>query len=296
MKRRAYLSGAGALAGAVALDGMRPFAAGAQTIAVSDLIKRIPGITGVYARTLANGPPLAAVRAGEPFASASIIKLPIMLTAYRAFDAGTASLHDSVRLRAGDLIGGSPVLAYARAGQRMSLRSLLAAMIQQSDNSASNTLITTFGFAAINRVIRNSGMTGTRLGRHFADVVPAWHVSANITTPRDIGTLLFAIERGSREGLDTVASNAACRAMIQTLLGQEDKSKIPSGLPPGTPCANKTGEIDGVRNDAAIVDPFGDTPFILVVLTRALENTYAGDHGIAAIARRINQTVRSDSG
>ena len=108
-------------------------------------------------------------------------------------------------------------------------------------------------------------MTGTRLGRHFADVVPAWHVSANITTPRDVGTLLFAIERASREGLDTVASYASCRAMIQTLLGQEDKSKIPSGLPPGTPCANKTGEIDGVRNDAAIVDPFGDTPFILVV-------------------------------
>jgi beta-lactamase class A len=270
-----------------------PRKACAQRIRVHDLVARIPGITGVYARTLANEPPLVSVRAGEPFASASVIKLAIMLTAYRAFDARTASPQDLVTIRASDLIGGSPVLAGARPGQRYRIGELIHAMIQQSDNSASNALITAFGFGSINGVIRACGLTSTRLGRHFADYVPAWHVSANVTTPRDIGTLLYGIEHGSREGLDTVAKTASCRAMIDVLLGQEDKSKIPSGLPSGTPCANKTGEIDGVRNDAAIVDPYGDTPFVLVVLTRALDDTAAGDRGIAAIARRVNATVRS---
>ena len=258
-----------------------------------DLVARIPGITGVYARTLADGPPLVSVRAGEPFAAASVIKLAIMLTAYRAFDAGTATPNDRLTIRAADLIGGSPVLAYARPGQRFRMRELIHAMIRQSDNSASNALISAFGFSAINGVIHSCGLTGTRLGRHFADYVPAWHVSANVTTPRDIGTLLFSIERGSREELDTVAKAASCRAMIDVLLGQEDKSKIASGLPIGTPCANKTGEIDGVRNDAAIVDPFGETPYVLVVLTRALDDTSAGDRGIAAIARRINAKVQT---
>lgn len=286
MKRVAFLAGSVA----AAATGARP--ASAQNVLVHDLIARIPGITGVYARTPGNDPPLVAVRSGEPFASASVIKLTIMITAYRAFDAGTAAPDDRVRLRASDLIGGSPMLASAQAGQTYSMRDLLRAMIQQSDNSASNSLITAFGFEAINRVIRRSGMTGTRLGRHFADTVPAWHVSANVTTPRDIGVLLYQIERGQREGLDTIARYASCRAMIDTLLGQEDKSKIPSGLPPGTPCANKTGEIDGVRNDAAIVDPYGDAPFILVVMTRELNDTEAGNRGIAAIARRVNTTVR----
>ncbi len=292
MKRVTFV---GALTAATGLPALARAAAAAR-VPVGDLVARIPGITGVYARTLGDEPPLVAVRAGEPFASASVIKLPIMLTAYRAFDAGTARPDDEVTLRADDLIGGSPVLGYARAGQTFTLRDLIAAMITQSDNSASNTLISAFGFSAINHVIRQTGMNGTRLGRHFADVVPAWHVSANVTTPRDIGLLLFEIERGSREGLDTVARTASCRAMIDTLLGQEDKTKIPSGLPPGTPCANKTGEIDGVRNDAAIVDPYGDTPFVLVVLTRALNDTYAGNRGIAAIARRVNHTIRADSG
>ncbi len=288
MNRRAII--AGALAAAAMA---RPARAQAR-IGVADIVARIPGVTGVYARTLENAPPVVSVRAGEPFAAASVIKLAIMLTAYRAFDAGSASLDDEVALRASDLIGGSPTLAYAHPGQRFTLRALIHAMIQQSDNSASNTLISAFGFAMINDVIARCGMTGTRLGRHFADYVPAWHISANVTTPRDIGTLLYGIEHGSREEITTVATPAACRAMIDVLLGQEDKSKIPSGLPSGTPCANKTGEITGVRNDAAIVDPYGDSPFILVVLTRALDDTTAGNRGIAAIARRINTQLRAN--
>jgi beta-lactamase class A len=285
VKRRAF--GLGLLCAAAV-----PRAVSARSVHVHDIVARIPGVTGVYARTLDDAAPLVSVRAGEPFASASVIKLAIMVTVYRAYDAGTAAPDDRVPIHAADLIGGSPVLYYARAGQRYRMRDLVRAMIQQSDNSASNALISAFGFTQINGAIRACGLDATRLGRHFADVVPAWHVSANVTTPRDIGTLLYSIEHGSREGLDTVAKASSCRAMIDVLLGQEDKSKIASGLPAGTPCANKTGEIDGVRNDAAIVDPYGDAPYVLVVLTRALDDTTAGDRGIAAIARRVNALVR----
>lgn len=285
MRRIAFLGGA--LAAACA-----PSIATAQTVDIGDIVARIPGVTGVYARTMSDEAPLVAVRDGEPFASASVIKLAIMVTAYRAFDAGTASPGDLVTLRRADLIGGSPVLAGARPGQRFAIGDLIRAMIRQSDNSASNTLITTFSFVGINGVIRESGLSGTRLGRHFADVVPAWRRSENITTPRDMGTLLYGIERGAREGLDTLARAASCRAMIDVLLGQEDRSKIPAGLRTATQVANKTGEIDRVRNDAAIVDPYGDVPYVLVVLTRALADSGAGDRGIAAIARRIDGKLR----
>jgi beta-lactamase class A len=299
VKRRAFVAStvaAAALPPTARAAAALPRTARALPIGVHDILAGIPGITGIYARTLADESPLVSVRAGETFASASVIKLAIMVTAYRAFDAGWASPEDRVTIRASDLIGGSPTLISAAPGDRYRMRELVAAMIQQSDNSASNALITTFGFAAINGVIRSCGMTGTRLGRHFADYVPAGYVSLNVTTPRDIGTLLYGIEHGSRESIDTVAKATSCRAMINLLLGQEDKSKIPSGLPSGTPCANKTGEIDGVRNDAAIVDPFGDKPFVLVVLTRALDDTDAGVRGIAAIARRVNAVVRTSAG
>ena len=289
--RRATFLGA-ALAATCAL----PVCAAAQTAPrLDDLLDDIPGTTGVIARTMGDGPPFLAIRENELFPSASVIKLAILATVYRAYDTETAKPGDLVRTRAADLIGGSDVLAGSPAGKAWTIDALVKAMIRLSDNSASNTLITAFGMASVNATMRLAGMTSSRLARHFADVVPAWHRSENVITPADTATLLFAIERGMREGISTIASPQSCRAMIEILLGNEDGSKIVQGLPRGTPCAHKTGEIDGVRNDAGVVDPFGDAPYVLVVLTRDLRDYTAGDDGIAAIAHRIDAALRQGS-
>jgi beta-lactamase class A len=269
-----------------------PAAPAAPALDLADLVEQIPGVTGVVARTLADGPPVVAIRANEKFAAASVIKLAIMATVYRAYDAGTAKPSDTVKTRASDLIGGSNVLAGSRAGKEWSLDTLVKAMIHVSDNAASNTLITAFGMGTVNATMQLAGMTNSRLGRHFADVVPSWRRSENIITPADTAGLLFAIERGARESLTTIATPQSCRAMIDVLLGNDDTTKIVRGLPPGTPCAHKTGEIDFVRNDAGVVDPFGDAPYVLVVLTRKLRNYAAGNAGIGAIAHRVDAALR----
>ena len=64
MKRALFIAGA-------ASAGLRPQPALAQRLALAYIVDRIPGITGIYARTLDAGPPLASVRADESFASAS---------------------------------------------------------------------------------------------------------------------------------------------------------------------------------------------------------------------------------
>ncbi|MBV8579997.1 MAG: serine hydrolase, partial [Candidatus Eremiobacteraeota bacterium] len=252
MRRAAFA--AGALA-ACAL----PRAASAQPkLYVGDVVERIPGITGVVARTMGNGAPLIDLRGDEKFASASVIKLAIMATVYRAYDAGTARPTDVIRTKASDLIGGSDVLAGSAPGEGWRIDTLVKAMIHVSDNSASNTLISAFGMGSINATMRRAGMVNSKLARHFADVVPPWRRSENIITPKDTAALLFAIERGAREGIATIATPMSCRAMIDVMLGNDDTTKIVRGLPRGTPVAHKTGEIDYVRNDAGIVDPFGD--------------------------------------
>jgi beta-lactamase class A len=290
VKRALFLSGAaGTLAAALLPRG----GAAVPAPEVGDIVARIPGVTGVLARTMNDAPPLLALRANERFAAASVIKLAIMATVYRAYDAGTAAPANTVRTRASDLIGGSDVLAGSPPGKAWSLDALVKAMISVSDNAASNTLITAFGMDTVNATMRQAGMSASRLGRHFADVVPSWHVSENVITPADTATLLYAIERGAREGIPTVASPQSCRAMIELLFGNDDRTKIVRGLPPGTPCAHKTGEITGVRNDAGIVDPFGDTPYVLVVLTKELRDQSAGNAGIAAIARRVDAALRA---
>lgn len=264
-------------------------------IPLADLIATIPGTTSVYVRTMDERAPLASVRVNEPFSAASTIKLAIMLTAYKAYESGTATPHTLVKVNPGDLVGGSPSLGYARIGQRYPLAFLIKAMIQQSDNGASNMLISHFGFAKINETIQAAGMTRTKLARHFLDYLAIVKHNENVTTAHDLGELVHALERGAREGIDTVASVASCRSMIAVMLGQEDRTKIPRGLPSGIAIANKTGEIDGVRNDVAIVDPAGEIPYILVVLTKGLRNEGAGNAGIAAISRRVYTRLHAAS-
>jgi beta-lactamase class A len=268
-------------------------ASGQPGLNVDDLVARIPGVTGAVARTMGDEPPVLSVHADEQFPSASVIKLAILATVYRAYDAGTAKPADLVKTRASDLIGGSDVLAGSPAGKEWTIDTLVKAMIEVSDNSASNALMTAFGIGTVNATMRLAGMTRSRLARHFADVVPSWRRAENHLTPNDTAALLFAIERGAREGIPTVASPQSCRAMIEVLLGNEDRTKIVRGLPAGTPCAHKTGEIDYTRNDAGIVDPFGDTPYVLVVLTRSLSDHAAGNSGIAAIAHRVDAVLRT---
>ena len=285
MMRRSAFLGAAAAAAAV-----RP--AAAQTIAVEDLVERFDGVVGIFARTLAPTPPMVAIRPAEQFPAASIIKLAIMLTVYRAYDSGATTPRKEVVLHPGDIIGGAPILANANSGERYPVGMLVDAMIRYSDNIAANALISAFGFKQINHTIQSAGMTGTVLARHFADVVPPGKRNLNVTTPRDMATLLYAIDRGAHEAIPTVASVASCRAMIEVMLGQQFRDMIPAGIHRKVPIANKTGELDFTRNDAAIVDPFGDNPYILVVLTRDLEYPGLAPAEIAQIAQRVDNGMR----
>jgi beta-lactamase class A len=164
-------------------------------------------------------------------------------------------------------------------------------MITVSDNTAANTLITEFGFDLINQTAHRVGLQRTQLRRHFLDTFAIVRHIQNLTTARDMGMLLYQIERGAREGLTTVASPVSCRRMIDILLQQEDREKIAQGLPPGVPLANKTGEITGVRNDVGIVDPYGDTPYVLAILTKDLDDYSDGVGAIVSITRDVHHAM-----
>ena len=250
-------------------------------------IERIPGNVGFYAHTMAFGAPVAAYNADVSFPSASTIKMLIMLTAFKAAEHDPAAMHERIRFSSGDLIGGSDYMVNASDGEHFSVAQLLVPMIQVSDNTASNLLITHFGFARINEVTRHAGLHNTHLLRHFLDTAAVLKHMDNRTTPADMAHLLFELERGVREGIPTVASPKSCRRMIDIMLGQTDRDTIPRGLPRGIPVANKTGELSRSRSDVAIVDPYGDSPYVLAVYTSGLDAPGEAYDGIAQISKII---------
>jgi beta-lactamase class A len=251
---------------------------------VSALAAAIPGRVAVFAQRVSDRRPAIAIAPTAVFPAASVIKLAIMVTAYQAMDRGDLELDAPAPFDANDVVAGSETFESARPGATATIGDLLRAMIRRSDNTASNALIDRLGFAAINRVIARAGLRRTKLQRYFM------HFSSqheNETDALDTATLLLALARGARGEPTQIASARSCRAMVDMLLGQEDREKIARGLPPGVPLANKTGELLGVRHDAGIVDPYGPHPYVLVVLERDLRDQTAGVAGIARISRAV---------
>ncbi len=250
-------------------------------------IERIPGSVGIYAHTMAFGAPLASYNARVSFPSASTIKMLIMLTAFKAAERNPAVMREHITFHASDLIGGSDFMANASGGERFTVAELIVPMIQLSDNTASNLLITHFGFDRINAVTRHAGLHDTHLKRHFLDTSAILHHMDNRTTPADMAHLLFELERSVREEIPTVASPESSRRMIGIMLGQTDRDTIPRGVPHGTPVANKTGELSRSRSDVAIVDPYGDSPYVIAVYTSGLDSPGEAYDGIAEISRIV---------
>jgi beta-lactamase class A len=285
MIRNAFIAGAVA---AVAL----PLQARAEGVdgRIASAAAASSGTVGVWARKLGS-PSVISYNADERFPSASVIKVVILVSLFQYAEMNPGVFDQQLTLKLSDFVGGSEILDSYNPGDRISIGKLARAMIEQSDNTASNVLISFLGMDRIAGTIHHAGLTKTQLHRHFMDVNAIVHHSENLTTARDMGSLLYQIERGAHEGVRTVASSASCRHMIDILLRQEDRDKIARGLPAGTPLANKTGEIDGVRNDIGIIDPYGEAPYILAVLTKDLNDFSLGNIAIRRIAAAVNDVL-----
>jgi beta-lactamase class A len=257
---------------------------------VEDIAHSVPGVVGVYCRTLADSPPVFTFNENVVFPTASTIKTLIMATAYVEEERSPGTLQHHITTRRSNLIGGSDFMATQPDGARLSVYELIVPMITLSDNTASNYLIDYLGMPKINAVGTSLDMTQTHLERHFMDFAAIVEHNDNTTTPADMSKLLFAIASGAREDTRTVCRPEHCKAMIGVMLRQTDRDKIPAGLPSGIPVANKTGELDGSRSDVAIVQPFGDSPYILVLYSKWLQEyppVYDAFHRIAKLSYRL---------
>ncbi len=241
-----------------------------------------------------DGPVGADLDAEVVLHAASTMKLPVMIELFRRIDAGSSAGEARlvVRNRFRSIVDGSPFALdpaddsdpelYARLGEPVACRELCEHMIRRSSNLATNLLIDELGAPRVQATIEALGAVhGMKVLRGVEDG-PAFRAGLNnVATAADLAALLCAIADGR------AASSASCREMLEILCGQEFRDMIPAGLPDGTVVANKTGTITRIHHDAAIVDPFGPRPFVLVVMTAGFED----EHEASAVGARIARLV-----
>jgi beta-lactamase class A len=262
------------------------------------------GIVGVAATQVATGRHIG-YREDELFPTASVIKLPLLVTLYEDAIAGRIDLSERVVYREETKVAGSGVLQYLDDGLDPTLRDLSVLMMSVSDNTATDLLFDRVGTARIEATMARLGLSSIRVpfdiramlmelvdmdhsreggyeelrtllrlsaGSGGRSMIPD---QADRTTPADMCRLLELIE--SRAVLDA----DACAAIIELMKRIQSGTRIPGLLPKGTVVAHKTGSYRRLRNDVGIVyAPKG--PYVIALFARELARDNVDDDGALA--------------
>src|SRR5258708_5451505 len=133
----------------------------------------------------------------EVFAQASSIKIAVLANLYLQAQQGKLRLTDLYTVQASDLVADSDIVGGLTPGvTRITLRDLATMMVAVSDNSATNVLIDRVGMNNVNAMLDGLSLTHTRLRRKMMDLDAAKQGRENISTPREMMTLLAALYQG----------------------------------------------------------------------------------------------------
>src|SRR5689334_3025706 len=243
--------------------------------------QHLDGVMGVAVKDLTSGETFF-LHGDEIMPQASSIKIAVLANLYLQAQQGKLKLTDEYVVRQEDMVTGSDIMSGLTPGvTRLTLRNLATMMVAVSDNSATNVLIGRVGMENVNAMLDSLGLRATRLRRQMMDLKAAVEGRENISTPREMMTLLETIYRGK-------LLNKEMTADFIKMMSTHKESSLLQGLPDDAVAANKPGELEAVRNDSGIV-LLKDRPYILCVMTTYLKDEKDG----AAAIRKISALAYS---
>ena len=243
---------------------------------IDQVDQHLDGVMGVAIEDLTTGDHFL-LREDEVFAQASSIKIAVLGDLYLQAEQGKLKLTDLYTVQSSDLVPDSDIMGGLTPGvTRLTLRDLATMMVAVSDNSATNVLIDRVGMPNINAMLDSLGLTHTRLRRKMMDLQAAKEGRENISTPREMMTLLDAVYHGK-------VLNKESTAAFFEMLGTNKDSWIPRDLPADIKIANKPGSLEAVRNDSGVVFVEG-RPYVICIMTSFLRNERDGEEAISRVS------------
>lgn len=234
--------------------------------AVEPLIKNHEGDVGVMIRHLTTGATYA-YQPDDVMPTASLIKFPVMLTAYQQAAAGKLDLQKPVTYREEDKVPGSGILGpQFTPGVSFPLRDAVRLMMAYSDNVATNLVLKELELPTTNAQMEAWDCPNTKVHafvfRGSTSIAPdrSKKYGLGSTTAREMVRLLDKLHRGE------CGSEEQTKQMLDHLRAIESNARLAKFLPAGTKVAMKTGSVNAVRTVAGIIEtPNG--PFAICVLT-----------------------------
>ncbi len=207
------------------------------------------------------------INGSKDYATASIIKIPVLIDVFRTIEAGELSLNDKIPLTEYYRTEGSGSLQFKAANSQYTVDELARRMITESDNSATNMLMAKIGsMTDVNQSIRDWGLKNTYVNSWLPDLA-----GTNRTTAKEMATMLYNIDTN-----DKLLSDES-RTRIFNYMGHVHNDRlVHAGLGQGSVFLHKTGDIGTMLGDAGIVIAPDGKKYIVVILANRPHNSVAG--------------------
>lgn len=208
----------------------------------------------------------ADIKANTVYPAASIIKVPVLIQTFKAIEAGMLNINDKIAMTDYYRSEGSGSLQFKGVDAVYSIDELARVMITESDNSATNMLLSaTGGMNAMNSSLRKWGLKETRINDWLPDLA-----GTNVTTAREMAKLLYNIDNPN---FLTISSR---EKMVDYMGHVHNNRLIQAGLPSDAIFMHKTGDIGKMLGDAGIVYTPNGKKYIVVMLVNRPYNSPEG--------------------
>jgi len=190
-------------------------------------------------------------RGDETFPTASLIKVPILVTVYDLVEQKKLSLDDPLTLLAIDKVPGSGNLQFMHDGATLTVRDAAWLMTTTSDNTATNLLLDRIVIRRVWEKMEKLGLPHTKVHSkvylRMASVAMDSSVKygLGVTTPNEMSRLFALLADGK------AVSPKADSSMLDILAHNEDYAGVQRYVDSLT-VPHKTGATDQVRTECAL--------------------------------------------
>ena len=253
MLRRARRLAALFALGAVNANAQKTFAR-ADTAALHKQLDAIAaahhGVLGYSVSNLDTGERLS-LRGDETFPTASLIKVPILVTLFDEVEQKQLSLDDPLTVLKIDQVPGSGVLQFMHPGMSLSVRDAAVLMSVLSDNTATNLLLDRVAIRRVWQKMESLGLPHTKVhSKTFLRITSVAMDSSvkyglGVSTPNEMARLFGLLAEGK------AVDPAADSTMLDILRNNADGESMQRTVE-GIVAPHKTGATDSVRTECAL--------------------------------------------
>lgn len=208
------------------------------------------GVLGYSVLNLDTGERLS-LRGDETFPTASLIKVPILVTLCDLAEKKELSLDDPLTVLKIDQVPGSGVLQFMHPGMTLSVHDAAALMTILSDNTATNLILDKVAIRRVWQKMEALGLPHTKV--HSKTYLRITSVAMDssvkyglgVSTPNEMARLFELLAQGK------AVSPAADSSMLEILRNNADVESMQRTVE-GVGAPHKTGATDSVRAECAL--------------------------------------------